>query len=170
MYWSNTLAFGGKAEKLRWVILSVIIILAIVSILFIIFFAINGFDGSLQFSAILALCYSIVLLFSAVWLFVYGLRLQIRLNNHRSVDKTVGLTVRLKELIRINVVLFCCVACFTGRSIALFMVFLWDLDVNIPPFTWPLVVWFLLTEWIPDIIPVSNYFTIFYLYIFMNVL
>jgi len=158
MYWSNTLAFGGKVEKLRWILLVVTIILAIISLLFIILFATHGFNGTMILSAVLALSYSVVLLFSAVWLFVYGLRLQIRLNNHRRVDKTVGLAARTKELIRINVVLFCCVTCYTGRSIALFFVFLWDLDVNIPPFTWPLVVWFMLTEWIPDIVPVSKLF------------
>ena len=167
LYWSSTLAFGGKLERIKYIVGTVATILLIMNFLCFMFMIKNGYSTSNYPLAVLALCNAIALLSGALWMLLYGIRLHRRLANHQKVVKEIDFSKRALELLRINIVLVVCVACFALRSVALIYVFLWDFkEVADDGSQYPLFGWFVITLWIPELFPVS---TLYILYIYVNV-
>ena len=167
LYWSSTLEFGGKLERIKWIVGFVAFGLGFMNLSSFIYMSKYGFMNSNYPLAVLALSNAIALLSGALWMLIYGVRLQKRLANHQKVVKEIDFSKRALELLRINIVLVVCVACFALRSVALIYVFLWDFkEVADDGSQYPLFGWFIITLWIPELFPVS---TLYILYIYVNV-
>ena len=162
LFWAKTLNFGGDYD---WVfnIICFAIFANFVGEIFVVIpiviytgngeiRAVNLYDRSL----IAVWSINIITLLSySIWMFGYGLRLQIRLANQLSWDSE-NFIKKISELLRINGVLTICTICYIIRCVCVFIVINGLLSK-------PLVyihpadnfLWYIVSQWIPNTIPVS---------------
>lgn len=107
---------------------------------------------------IYALLNAIVLLCGTVWLLVCGVRLQMRLNNYMRTSRDTRASVaKNTELRSLNLMLGVCSICFFARSVFLIAIFMWDMNVQDNNTSNTISGWFLITEWLPLMTPVSEH-------------
>ena len=174
LFWAKTLNFGGDYDLVFNIIAFAIFANFVGEILVVIPIVIYTGNGLIRdvhlYDVGLIVVWSInivTLLSYSIWMFGYGVRLQIRLAHQLSWDSENFLK-KITELLRINGVLTICTICYIIRCVCVFIVINGLTKkpmVDIPQAKY--FVWYIVSQWIPNVIPVSNCILCIYVIVFV---
>lgn len=166
-FWVANLPFEASRSKQMLIFESCIIVfnfgVLVASLTYTVVYGINCISADCTNSGAVELAVDGLSLFIlSNIMFVLGVRLLYRIGNHCNWNPVV-LKKKIGVLVKINITLFSCSVCYCIRVFFEgFLVYDYYYPEDIPPFINPVwnceYIWFLVSKWIPYVIPVSNQF------------
>lgn len=166
LLWSETLTFGGKPNPVpRFCIMFAIVLHCIAAILVVGgLLASDGYDDFMDtypvISIVFLVIHSTTFLFLTCGMLVYGVKLQRNLNANTMWLQSEN-SEKLIILVKINTLLFVCTLCYALRVGSLSVLFIDMVFGDKKTDEFPVLAWYIISQWVPTLIPVSMGCTIY---------